>query len=221
MPTVVAVLIHQSALQDLAEEQLVAVWAGHVLRYLRKARRCEAPRRRERAGPCGCRWRRRRGHGPRWGGAGVGRRRRVGRAIDFEEPTVDERRALWPCHLPERAPLDADVDLDQSAALYPIVGGIVRNAATAAGFIAASEDVPINRRHLGGALRREYEKAGRAFPGDPTDEDHSAGPMANDTLLLVANDAQTAAQTEFDRVAGDLRQAQADIGTAQHALEGR
>jgi hypothetical protein len=46
---------------------------------------------------------------------------------------------------------------------------VIRNATAAAGFLAATEDVPIDRRHLVLALRREYEKAGRAFPGDPND----------------------------------------------------
>jgi SpoVK/Ycf46/Vps4 family AAA+-type ATPase len=95
--------------------------------------------------------------------------RRLEFVIDFEEPTSEQREALWRCHLPERAPLDSDVDLARLAALYPVVGGVIRNAATAAGFLAASEGVAIGRAHLGDALRREYEKAGKAFPGEPTD----------------------------------------------------
>jgi ATPase family protein associated with various cellular activities (AAA) len=94
--------------------------------------------------------------------------RRLEFVVDFEEPAAPERKALWRCHLPERAPLAADVDLGHLAALYPVVGGVIRNAATAAGFLAASEGVPIARAHLGRALRREYEKAGKAFPGEPT-----------------------------------------------------
>ena len=100
--------------------------------------------------------------------------RRLEFVIDFEEPTSEQREALWRCHLPERAPLDSDVDLARLAALYPVVGGVIRNAATAAGFLAASEGAAIGRAHLGAALRREYEKAGKAFPGEPTDA-HPAG----------------------------------------------
>ena len=95
--------------------------------------------------------------------------RRLEFAVDYEEPTAAEREALWRCHLPERAPLGPDVDLIQLAALYPVVGGVIRNAATAAGFLAATEGVPISRRHLGRAIRREYEKAGKAFPGEPSE----------------------------------------------------
>jgi hypothetical protein len=47
------------------------------------------------------------------------------------------------------------------------VGGVIRNAAVAAGFLAASGGVPIDRRHFIHAIRREYAKAGRSFPGAP------------------------------------------------------
>lgn len=93
--------------------------------------------------------------------------RRLEFVIDFGEPSAAEREALWQCHLPAQAPLAADVDLKELAALYPIVGGLVRNASVAAGFLAAAEQSEIGRHHLIGAIRREYEKAGKAFPGVP------------------------------------------------------
>jgi SpoVK/Ycf46/Vps4 family AAA+-type ATPase len=95
--------------------------------------------------------------------------RRLEFAVDYEEPSAAEREALWRCHLPERAPLAGDVDLAQLARLYPVVGGVIRNAATAAAFLAAAEGREISRRHLVAAIRREYEKSGRAFPGSHTD----------------------------------------------------
>jgi hypothetical protein len=95
--------------------------------------------------------------------------RRLEFAVDYEEPTAAEREALWRCHLPERAPVADDVDLGLLASLYPVVGAVIRNAAVAAGFLAATEGAPIARRHLVRAVRREYEKAGRAFPGEPND----------------------------------------------------
>jgi ATP-dependent 26S proteasome regulatory subunit len=95
--------------------------------------------------------------------------RRLEFVIDFEEPDREERLALWACHLPEDAPLADDVNLYELAALYPVVGGVIRNAAVAAGFLAAADNVPINRRHFIHAIRREYAKAGRSFPGVPVD----------------------------------------------------
>ena len=44
---------------------------------------------------------------------------------------------------------------------------MIRNAATAAGFLAASDGTRILQNHFVHAIRREYEKAGRAFPGVP------------------------------------------------------
>ena len=93
--------------------------------------------------------------------------RRLEFVVDYDEPDREERYALWRCHLPAGAPLGADVNLYELAALYPVVGGVIRNAATAAGFLAASDGTPIFQTHFVHAVRREYEKAGRAFPGAP------------------------------------------------------
>ncbi len=93
--------------------------------------------------------------------------RRLEFVVDFDEPTAAEREALWRCHLPPDAPLAPDVDLRELAQLYPIVGGLIRNASVAAGFLAAEAGTPIGRRHFIGAIRREYQKSAKAFPGTP------------------------------------------------------
>ena len=46
-------------------------------------------------------------------------------------------------------------------------GGVIRNAAVAAAFLAAAEGSAITRHHLVRAIQREYEKSGRTFPGMP------------------------------------------------------
>jgi len=66
-------------------------------------------------------------------------------------------------------PLGSDVNFYELAALYPVVGGVIRNATVAAGFLAARDGMPIDRRHFVHAVRREYAKAGRSFPGAPID----------------------------------------------------
>jgi SpoVK/Ycf46/Vps4 family AAA+-type ATPase len=93
--------------------------------------------------------------------------RRLEFVIDFDEPSATEREALWRCHLPPGAPLADDVDLKELAELYPIVGGLIRNASVAAAFLAASANSAITRNHLVGAVRREYEKSAKSFPGLP------------------------------------------------------
>jgi hypothetical protein len=93
--------------------------------------------------------------------------RRLEFVVDFEEPGVAEREALWRCHLPKNAPLAVDVRIAELAGLYPVVGGFIRNASVAAAFLAASAGTSITRHHFIRALQREYEKAGRTFPGTP------------------------------------------------------
>jgi hypothetical protein len=93
--------------------------------------------------------------------------RRLDFLVDFEEPGVDERETLWRGHLPAAAPLADDVSPRELAELYPIVGGLIRNAALAAGFRAAATGGLVTREHLFRAIRREYAKSGRAFPGSP------------------------------------------------------
>jgi ATPase family associated with various cellular activities (AAA) len=93
--------------------------------------------------------------------------RRLEFVVEFDEPSLNEREALWRCHLPEGAPLADDVHLAELASLYPIVGGLIRNATVAAGFLASAADAQITRTDLVRAVRREYDKSGRAFPGAP------------------------------------------------------
>jgi SpoVK/Ycf46/Vps4 family AAA+-type ATPase len=91
--------------------------------------------------------------------------RRLEFVVEFTEPGPMERQLLWQGHLPPSAPLASDVDLAELATHYPVVGGVIRNAAVAAGFLAAANGGVITRDHLVRSLRREYDKTGRAFPG--------------------------------------------------------
>lgn len=93
--------------------------------------------------------------------------RRLEFVVDFEDPDREERHRLWNCHIPDRDLLDPEVNLCEFAALYPVVGGFIRNATVAAAFLAAADGCRIGRSHFLRAIRREYEKSGRAFPGVP------------------------------------------------------
>jgi SpoVK/Ycf46/Vps4 family AAA+-type ATPase len=93
--------------------------------------------------------------------------RRLEFVVEFHEPSAADRRELWRRHLPEEAPLAHEVDLQELATIYSIVGGLIRNASVAAGFLAAASGSSITRPLLIRAIRREYEKAGRSFPGLP------------------------------------------------------
>ena len=93
--------------------------------------------------------------------------RRIEFVVDFEDPDREQRFQLWQRHIPDTELLDPDVNLFELATLYPVVGGFIRNAAVAAGFLAAEDQSKISRNHFVHAIRREYQKSGRAFPGAP------------------------------------------------------
>jgi SpoVK/Ycf46/Vps4 family AAA+-type ATPase len=93
--------------------------------------------------------------------------RRIEFFVEFDEPERHEREELWRAHVPAAAPVADDLDFAELAARYTVVGGLIRNAAVAAAFSAAADGGAITRDHALHALRREYEKHGRAFPGCP------------------------------------------------------
>lgn len=91
--------------------------------------------------------------------------------VEFPEPDQATREQLWRLHLPAEAPLHSDTDLAELADWYALSGAQIRNAALAAAFLAAAErghERPaIRQTHFLSAIEREYEKAGKAFPGLP------------------------------------------------------
>jgi SpoVK/Ycf46/Vps4 family AAA+-type ATPase len=92
--------------------------------------------------------------------------RRLEFVVEFDEPGREERQALWRRHLPPTAPVAAEVDPAELGARYAASGGLIRNAAVAAAFLAAEDGSVITRAHIEHALRREFRKAGKPFP-DP------------------------------------------------------
>ncbi|GAA3650880.1 ATP-binding protein [Nocardioides ginsengisoli] len=93
--------------------------------------------------------------------------RRIDVIIEYDDPEVPERERLWRAHLPDQAPLAADVDPRELAEPYAVSGGVIRNAALSAAFHAAEHGREITQSMLVEALRREYDKSGRTFPGAP------------------------------------------------------
>jgi SpoVK/Ycf46/Vps4 family AAA+-type ATPase len=91
--------------------------------------------------------------------------------VEFPEPDLDTRAKLWRLHIPESAPLAPDVDLGELAQWYAMSGAQIRNAALGAAFLASAEHDAaarlIRQRHFLRAIEREYEKAGKAHPGNP------------------------------------------------------
>jgi len=88
--------------------------------------------------------------------------RRLAFIVSFPFPEEDERRRIWQLMWPAATPLSGDLDLDALAAGHRLSGGQIKNAALAAAYLAASNGGVVAREHVDAALRREYEKSGRA-----------------------------------------------------------
>jgi hypothetical protein len=92
--------------------------------------------------------------------------RRMDFVVEFPVPDEAGRVELWSRHLPPAAVAE-DIDLVALARLYAVPGGWIRNAATAAAYVAAAGAGLISQEHLVAAMKREYTKAALRFPGEP------------------------------------------------------
>jgi hypothetical protein len=86
--------------------------------------------------------------------------RRISVAVDFEAPDEPQRRQIWKQAFPAGAPV-AGLDYDFLARQFRITGGIIRNAALGAGFLAAEQGGPVSMERIALALKREFQKLGR------------------------------------------------------------
>jgi ATP-dependent 26S proteasome regulatory subunit len=86
--------------------------------------------------------------------------RRISVAVDFEPPDEQHRKLIWQQAFPATAPV-GDLDLDFLARQFRITGGIIRNAALAAAFLAAASDGKVTMERIVMAIKREFQKLGR------------------------------------------------------------
>jgi len=89
--------------------------------------------------------------------------RRLRFAVRFELPDRRLRRELWRRAFPGEAVL-APLPWD-ALAEAELAGGTIQTAALAAAYLAADDGGAICTDHVEHALRREYDKLGRAWPG--------------------------------------------------------
>ncbi|MFW6599994.1 ATP-binding protein [Propionibacteriaceae bacterium Y2011] len=86
--------------------------------------------------------------------------RRLTATVEFPSPDEEQRLDLWHRNLPAAAPT-VGLDLDFMADRFAVTGGMIRNVAVAAAFLAAEQQQPIGMEHLVLAMKRELQKAGR------------------------------------------------------------
>ena len=90
--------------------------------------------------------------------------RRIDVALDFEMPDVEQRRAIWERVFPRTAPR-AEIDFELLAREFEVSGGVIRNAAVHAAFLAADQSSSIELAHVVGGMQREFQKMGRLHGG--------------------------------------------------------
>ena len=92
--------------------------------------------------------------------------RRILVKVQFPAPDRDARREIWRKHLPDKAPIAADVDLDLLADRFEMAGGYIKNAvlmAVAEAVHTNGESPSITMAHLEQAARDQLRR--------PLDED--------------------------------------------------
>jgi SpoVK/Ycf46/Vps4 family AAA+-type ATPase len=89
--------------------------------------------------------------------------RRLDVTIEFALPDAAERRRLWEHHLPAQHAVSPAL-LGRVVQHCALSGGQIRNAALYATLIALKSPDGVSDDHLQEALRREYRKAGAAYP---------------------------------------------------------
>ena len=87
--------------------------------------------------------------------------RRIHFIVDFPFPDADDRLRIWEALWPQGVPTEPDVDFRYLAQRLKLAGGNIRNILVLACYLAASEGVSVNLRHLQHASRRELQKMGR------------------------------------------------------------
>lgn len=88
-------------------------------------------------------------------------KRRITFTIEFYLPDCDHRRLLWQQSVPEKLPLDPDVDFEELAEQFELSGSNIKNIMVNAAFLAASEQKAVGRKHIWKAIRAEFEKSGK------------------------------------------------------------
>ena len=91
--------------------------------------------------------------------------RRIRFILDFPFPDEASRRRIWACHLPGKAPVDPELDIDYLARELKIAGGSIRNIVLNAAFLAADNGGQIKMEHVLHATRREFDKSGKNWGG--------------------------------------------------------
>jgi SpoVK/Ycf46/Vps4 family AAA+-type ATPase len=89
--------------------------------------------------------------------------RRFDLVVDFRQPDVEERWAIWQLHLPPGHTVDHTM-LGNIVGYCVLSGGQIRNAVQHASLVALHDGGVITSEHLKSSILREYRKMGALCP---------------------------------------------------------
>ncbi|HEY4048397.1 MAG TPA: ATP-binding protein [Acidobacteriaceae bacterium] len=92
--------------------------------------------------------------------------RRIRFIVQFPFPDIGARARIWQRIFPAATPV-GPLDFDRLAQLN-VSGGVIRNIATHAAFLAAEDQTPVDMKHLVAASRTEYSKMDKPLTGAET-----------------------------------------------------
>ncbi len=92
--------------------------------------------------------------------------RRLAFTIHFSFPDEASRQQIWSRIWPVDTPLEDDVDFNMLARRFKLSGGNIKNVALAAAYLAVEDDSVVTMAHLLQAVRREYQKMGKALSAE-------------------------------------------------------
>ncbi len=87
--------------------------------------------------------------------------RRLNFKLDFPFPKADERARIWRRLIPDRAPLEGEIDFEELGELYELSGGSIKNVVLRAAYAAAQAGGAITMERLENAARTEYRELGK------------------------------------------------------------
>lgn len=96
--------------------------------------------------------------------------RRLTFIVHFPFPDEFSRKRIWSGVWPAATPLAYNINVDVLARQFNLSGGDIKNVSLAASFLAASEGVEVNARHVMHAISREYQKLGKSIVISPLAE---------------------------------------------------
>ncbi|WP_432666850.1 AAA family ATPase [Wukongibacter baidiensis] len=96
--------------------------------------------------------------------------RRINFIVNFPFPDSISRKKIWEITLPDKAPIENDMDFEFLADTFEVAGGNIKNIIEYSAFLAAQEKEKITMRHILFAAKYELQKMDKLLLKDDLGE---------------------------------------------------